>query len=165
MTEYITPIVMFLIILICLIKKAPLYSLVTEGAEDGLKIAFGILPTLIMMLSATAMLKESGALDFFINLLTPLTKIFNIPEEVMPMVLLRPISGSGAFGVLSDIFMRFGADSRAGLLASVIMCSTETTFYTMSVYFKATKVKRLTKAVICAVIGDITGILVACLIV
>lgn len=161
MTEYIAPMVMFLIILTALIKKAPLYSLVTDGAEEGLKIVVGILPTLIMMLTAVAMLKESGALDFFISLLSPLTAVFNIPKEAMPMILLRPISGSGAFGILSDIFAECGADSRAGLLSSVIMGSTETTFYTMAVYFGATKVKKIGRAVPCAVIGDLVGVAVA----
>ena len=107
------------------------------------------------------MLKESGALEFFISILTPLTKVFNIPKDVMPMILLRPVSGSGAFGVLSDTLARCGVDSRAGLLASVIMGSTETTFYTMAVYFGVTKVKKVGRAIPCAVIGDIVGVIVA----
>ncbi len=165
MTEYITPAIMFLIILSALIKKVPLYSAVTDGAAEGLKIVAGILPTLIMMLTAVAMLKESGALDFFISLLSPITKTFNIPKSVMPMILLRPVSGSGAFGVLSDTIASCGADSRAGILASVIMGSTETTFYTMAVYFGATRVKKIGRAIPCAVIGDIVGVIVALMLV
>ena len=164
MTEYITPAIMFLIIFTALIKKAPLYSLVTDGAEEGLKIVVGILPTLIMMLTAVAMLKESGALEFFISLLNPIIKMFCIPKAAMPMILLRPVSGSGAFGVLTDIFAQCGPDSKEGLLSSVIMGSTETTFYTMAVYFGATNVKKIGRAIPCAVIGDIVGIIVALLI-
>lgn len=161
MTEYITPLIIGLIIVVCFFKKVPLYDAVTAGASDGLKIVAGILPTMIIILSAISMLNASGVLNFFISKLAPVTDFFNIPREVMPMILLRPVSGSGAFGILSDILSRFGADSRSGKLASVIMGSTETTFYTMAVYFGATKVKNIKRALPCAVIGDITGVIVA----
>lgn len=161
MTEYITPLIMLLIIVGTLIKKAPLYSLVTDGAEEGLKIALGMLPSLIMTLTAVEMLKESGAIDFFAGILSPVSKALDIPEQAVSMVLLRPVSGSASLAMLTDIFRECGPDSRAGMLASVIMCSTETTFYVISVYFGAANVKRTSKAVICAVIGDIAGILIA----
>lgn len=165
MAEYITPIIIFLIVFAALSKKAPLYSLLTDGAEEGLKIVTGILPTLIMMLTAVSMFEESGALDFLISLLAPITKAFNIPKGAMPMILLRPVSGSGAFGVLSDIFSKLGPDSKAGMLSSVIMASTETTFYTLAVYFGATSVKNAKRAIPCAVIGDIAGVITALLII
>lgn len=161
MTEYITPLIMLLIISASLIKKAPLYSLVTDGAEEGLKIAAAMLPTLIMTLTAVAMLQESGAIAFFADILSPVSRAIDIPREAVPMLLLRPVSGSGSLALLTDIFKECGPDSRAGMLASVIMCSTETTFYTISVYFGATNVKHTARAVICAVIGDIVGILIA----
>lgn len=165
MTEYIIPSVIFFIVFICLIKKVPLYNALTKGASDGLGIVIGIFPTLVMMLLATSMLKASGALDYFIKLMIPMLKFFNVPDSVMPMILLRPVSGSGAFGILSDIFSECGPDSRAGMIASVIMGSTETTFYAMSVYFGATGVKNVARAIPCAVIGDIVGVIVALLII
>lgn len=165
MTEYIIPSAIFFIVFVCLIKKVPLYDALTKGASDGLGIVVGILPTLVMMLPATSMLKASGALDYFIKLFLPVLDFFNIPKEVMPMIMLRPVSGSGAFGILSDIFVECGPDSRAGRLASVIMGSTETTFYTMSVYFSATGVKNVARAIPCAVIGDIVGVIVALLVI
>lgn len=165
MTEYIIPSVIFLIVFICLMKKVPLYESVIKGAKDGLSIVIDIFPTLVMVLFATSMLKASGALDYFIKLMNPALQIFNIPKDVMPMILLRPVSGSGAFGILTEIFAECGPDSRAGRLASVIMGSTETTFYTMSVYFAATGVKDVKRAIPCAVIGDIVGVIVALLII
>lgn len=165
MTEYITPVLIGLIIVVCLCKRVPLYDAVTDGAGEGLKIVAGILPTMIVILTAISMLNASGVLNFFINKLSPLTDLLNIPEEVMPMVLLRPVSGSGAFGILSDILSRCGADSRVGRLASVIMGSTETTFYTMAVYFGATGVKDIKRALPCAIIGDIVGVMTALLVV
>ncbi len=165
MTEYITPVIISLIIIACFYKKVPLYDAVTKGAEDGLKIVAGILPTMIVILSAISMMNASGVLDFLIRKLSPVTDFFNIPKAVMPMILLRPVSGSGAFGILSDILSRFGADSRSGRLASVIMGSTETTFYTMAVYFGATGVKNIKRALPCAIIGDIVGVIVAILLI
>ena len=165
MTEYIIPSVIFLIVFICLMKKVPLYESVIKGAKDGLSIVIDIFPTLVMVLFATSMLKASGALDYFIKLMNPALQIFNIPKDVMPMILLRPVSGSGAFGILTEIFAECGPDSRAGRLASVIMGSTETTFYTMSVYFGATGVKDVKRAIPCALIGDIVGVIVALLII
>ena len=161
MTEYITPLIISIIVIVCFFKKVPLYDAVTSGAGEGLKIVAGILPTMIVILSAISMLNTSGVLSFLISKLSPVTDFFNIPREVMPMILLRPVSGSGAFGILSDILSRFGADSRSGNLASVIMGSTETTFYTMAVYFGATKVKSVKRAIPCALIGDIVGVIVA----
>ena len=165
MTEYITPLIISIIIIVCFFKKVPLYEAVTKGAEDGMKIVAGILPTMIVILSAISMLNASGVLSFFITKLSPVTDFFNIPREVMPMILLRPVSGSGAFGILSDILSRFGADTRSGNLASVIMGSTETTFYTMAVYFGGTKVKSIKRAIPCAVIGDIVGVITALLLI
>ena len=165
MTEYIIPSVIFLIVFICLIKKVPLYDSVTKGAKDGLLIVMGIFPTLVMVLFATSMLKASGALDYFIKLMRPVLLAFNIPKDVMPMIMLRPVSGSGAFGILSEIFTECGPDSKVGRLASVIMGSTETTFYTMSVYFAATGIKDVKRAIPCALIGDITGVITALLII
>lgn len=158
--KYIIPLLIFVIILFALFKKLPVYETFICGVEDGLKIVIGIFPALLAVLTASAMLRASGAIDFIINLISPVTDLLHIPREVMPLALIRPVSGSGALGLLTDILKNYGADGDIGKIASVIMGSTETTFYCLCVYFAKTKVKYTMRAIPCAVIGDIVGILV-----
>lgn len=161
MAELAIPAVILCIVITCLIKQIPLYSTVVSGAEEGIKIVGKILPTLIVILTAISMLNASGVLDCIIDIFEPITRLLNIPKETMPLVLMRPISGSGALGILTDILSRYGPDTRIGMMASVIMGSTETTFYTLAVYFGATGVKNVSRAIPCALIGDLTAIIVA----
>lgn len=161
--QYIIPIILALILIIALVRKTPAYETFISGAEDGLKIVVGIFPALLAVLTAAAMLRASGAIDLIINFLSPVTDFFHIPKEIMPLSLISPISGSGSIGILTDILKNYGADSEIGKIASVIMGSTETTFYCLCVYFAKTKVKNTLRAVPCAVIGDITGLLVGVL--
>ena len=114
---------------------------------------------------AIGVFKSSGALDVLTFALKPITSLINMPSEVVPLVILRPISGSGATAVVQDILKSCGADSFAGRVASVMQGSTETTFYTLAVYFGATGVKNIKRAIPCAVIGDITGIITALMII
>lgn len=163
--DYIVPTVIFIILMPALVKKVPVYDTMCDGAADGLKILVKILPSMICIMSAAAMLRASGVMDFIINSLRPVTDKIGIPAEIMPMALLRPVSGSGSMGLLAENLKTYGADSTPGLISSIIMGSTETTFYTLAVYFGATHVKYTKRAVICAVIGDITGVLISTLIV
>ncbi len=158
--QYIIPFILASILIIALARKAPVYETFISGAEDGLKIVIGIFPALLAILTAAAMLRASGAIDLIINLISPVTDLLHIPKEVMPLALIRPVSGSGALGLLTDILKNYGADGDIGKIASVIMGSTETTFYCLCVYFAKTKVKYTMRAIPCAVIGDIVGILV-----
>lgn len=158
--QYIIPVIIALILIIALVRKQPAYETFINGAEDGLKIVVGIFPALLAVLTAAAMLRASGAIDLIINLISPITDLLHIPKEVMPLALIRPVSGSGALGLLTDILKNYGADGDIGKIASVIMGSTETTFYCLCVYFAKTKVKYTMRAIPCAVIGDIVGILV-----
>lgn len=158
--QYIIPLMIFLIILSALLRKKPAYEIFIEGAGDGMKIAADIFPPLLAVLTASHMLTASGAIDMIIKTLSPVISFFHIPPEVMPLALIRPVSGSGALGILTDILNRFGADGDIGKIASVIMGSTETTFYCLCVYFAKTKVKYAWRAIPCALIGDITGILI-----
>lgn len=159
--KYITPAIIALIIIIALYKKKPLYTDFIGGAADGMKLLADIFPPLVAMLTAAAMLRASGALDIAINFLSPFISRIGIPAEVMPLIMIRPVSGSGSIGVLSGILNSYGADSLPGRLASVICGSTETTFYCIAVYFAKTRVKQIRRAVPCAVIGDLTGIVAA----
>ena len=146
-----------------MIKKLPSYELFIDGAEDGMKIVSGIFPPLVAVLTAAYMLRASGTLDLIVSLLSPITNL--IPAEVMPLALIRPISGSGATGILTEILNNYGADSEVGRIASVIMGSTETTFYCLCVYFAKTRVKHNLKAVPFAAVGDIVGILTAAILI
>lgn len=156
---YIIPAIIAIVLIAALAKKLPSYELFINGAEEGMKIVAGIFPPLVAVLTAAYMLRASGTLDLIISFLSPITGF--IPAEVMPLALIRPISGSGAIGILSEILNTHGADSEIGRIASVIMGSTETTFYCLCVYFAKTRVKHNLKAVPFAAAGDIVGILMA----
>ena len=157
---YVIPLIIALVLITAMIKKLPSYELFIDGAEDGMKIVSGIFPPLVAVLTAAYMLRASGTLDLIVSLLTNL-----IPAEVMPLALIRPISGSGATGILTEILNNYGADSEVGRIASVIMGSTETTFYCLCVYFAKTRVKHNLKAVPFAAVGDIVGILTAAILI
>lgn len=156
--RYITPGFILLIVVIGMAKKRSVYSDFIEGAGDGMRLLVDIFPPLVAMLTAASMLRASGALDIAVSFISPLTEKIGLPGEVMPLVMIRPVSGSGSIGVLSGILNQCGADSFAGRLASVICGSTETTFYCLAVYFSKTRVKYIKRAVPCAVAGDIAGI-------
>ena len=156
---YIIPAIIAIVLIAALAKKLPSYELFIDGAEEGMKIVAGIFPPLVAVLTAAYMLRASGTLDLIISFLSPITGF--IPADVMPLALIRPISGSGAIGILSEILNTHGADSEIGRIASVIMGSTETTFYCLCVYFAKTRVKHNLKAVPFAAAGDIVGILMA----
>lgn len=159
--EYITPAVILLIISIALIRRKPVYHNFISGAAEGIRLLIDIFPPLVAMLTGVAMLRASGAMDIAVDFLSPFTQKIGIPAEVMPLIMIRPVSGSGAIGVLSGLLNSCGADSVAGRLASVICGSTETTFYCLAVYLAKTRVKNIGRAIPCAVIGDLAGIAAA----
>lgn len=159
--EYIVPLFIMLIIIIALFRNRAVYTEFIEGAGNGMKILLNIFPPLVAMLVAFSMLRASGALELFLNFISPVVDKIGIPKEVMPLVLIRPMSGSGAIGVLSGILNDYGADSVIGRIASVICGSTETTFYCLAVYFAKTRVKDIRGAIAPAVIGDIMSLLTA----
>lgn len=155
------PLLISVILIISAVKKENTYEIFISGAEDGMKIAAGIFPSLVGILSAAYMLRASGAIDMIINFIAPVTDFLHIPKEIMPLAMLRPVSGSGSLGILSELLNEHGADSEVGRIASVIMGSTETTFYCLCVYFAKTRAKYTQKAIPCAVIGDVVGMLTA----
>lgn len=163
--QYIIPVIIAVIILFSLKSRTGAYTTFIEGVEDGMKIVIKIFPSLLAILVAAQMLRVSGAIDIIINICAPVTDFLHIPQDVMPLALIRPVSGSGSLGILADILNTFGADSKVGMTASVIMGSTETTFYCLCVYFAATKVKHTKRVIPCAVIGDIIGILTGVLVI
>jgi spore maturation protein B len=142
-------------------KKVKVYECFVEGAKDGLSICLRIFPYLLAMLVAIAVFRESKALDYFIALVKPVVKLIGLPAEVVPLVLVKPLSGSGALGVLSDILIKYGADSYIGRLSSVIMGTTETIFYTLTVYFGAVNVRKIRHTLWAAMLADFTAIIMA----
>lgn len=159
---YILPVLIALVLFSAIKNKAPVYQLFLEGAENGLKLLFSILPPMIAVLSMSAMLKESGLLTAFSHAVSPIAQKIGIPAEILPLALLRPFSGGGSIGLLTDTVKTYGADSRIARTACILCASTETTFYTVSVYFRKTGVRHLKSVIIAAVIGDLTGLLCAC---
>ena len=165
MEKFIIPLFILIILISCIKSKIPVYTCVTRGAEDGLKMIFKLIPTMVVILSAVSMFRASGALEAIVSLMSPIFRRLDVPPEIIPMIVMRPISGSGAFGILSDTLSAYGADGSIGRLTSVIMGSTETTFYTLAVYFGAAGIKNAKRVLPCALIGDISGIIAACLVI
>lgn len=133
------------------------YESAVEGAREGLEVAVRITPFLVVILVAVAMFRASGALDFVISVLDPVTSRLGVPAEALPMALLRPLSGSGAFGVMSEILKTHGPDSFIGVLVSTYQGSTETTFYVLAVYFGAARVREGRHALAVCLAGDVAG--------
>ena len=141
--------------------KRDVYSLMVTGAGEGLSTIMTILPSLIVLLACIQMLRASGAIDAMTRLLTPACRVLGIPPETVPLVVIRPISGSAGLAVGSELMSTYGPDSLIGRTTAIMLGSTETTFYTISVYFSAAKISRTRHTVIAALIADFVGFLTA----
>ncbi len=155
------PTVILLIILYGVIEKNKVYDTFLEGAKEGLEVVIKIFPTLIGIFLAVGALRSSGILDLIINIIQPIIKVLKIPAEIMPLAILRPISGSASMAVATDIISQYGADNLIGLIASTIMGSTETTFYTIALYTSAVGIKKIRFVLVAALTADIVGMLVS----
>ena len=141
--------------------KHDAYSLLVAGAEEGLRTLTHILPALVVLLAAVTMLRESGAMEWMTARFAPVCQWMGIPPETVPLVLIRPISDSAALAVGSELMATYGPDSQIGRTAAIMLGSTETTFYTISVYFGAAGIKRTRYTIPAALIADLTGFLIA----
>jgi len=155
------PMMLILLVGYALYKKVNVYDAFIEGAKEGVKTVVSIFAPILAILVAVNMLKGSGVMDIFTALVTPFARLISFPAEMVPFALLRPISGSGSLAMATDIFKTYGTDSFVGRAVSTLMGSTETTFYTLSVYFGAVKIKNMRHSVKCALIADIVGIFVS----
>ena len=144
-------------------RKVPIYEVFVEGAKEGFQVAIRIIPYLVAILVAVGMLRASGAMDQMINLLGAWTDKIGMPADALPMAILRPLSGSGAYGVMASIINDpgIGPDSYTGYLVSTLQGSTETTFYVLAVYFGAVQIKRIRHALMAALTADVAGIMAA----
>lgn len=159
--QYILPLMITLIIITSQARRKNTYDAFLNGASDGLELLKTIFPPLLGVMTASAMLRASGAMDLLAVAVAPVTEKLEIPAEVLPIAVLRPVSGGGSLGLLSDILNTEGADSFAGRAASVIMGATETTFYCISVYFAKTRVKSTAKILLIALICDVVSVIAA----
>ena len=163
MTDYMIPILLLAVSAVALRRKENVYGLLLEGTQQGLHILLSILPALILLLTAVHMLRASGAVEIISDVLAPVFSFFGIPPETALLVLIRPISGSAALAVGAELMASYGVDSQIGRTAAVMLGSTETTFYTVSVYFSAAGVSRTRYAIPAALFGDFVGFLMASL--
>lgn len=157
-SNMILPVVIFLIVAIGLGHKKDIYGLFVKGAEDGFQTVIKIMPTLIGLMMAVGVLRASGFFDFLSLIITPLVKFLALPAEVVPFLLIKMFSSSAATGLALDLFKTYGTDSYVGTLVSLAMSSTETVFYTMSVYFMTAKIAKTRYTLAGALLATLSGI-------
>lgn len=163
--NYISIIAMPLVILIIvsrgLKERISVFDVFLKGARDGIEITIKIFPTLVGLFVAIGLLRSSGILDFITKLISPILIMFQFPGEIVPLALLRPISGSASMAIATDIMAQNGVDSFVGVVASVIMGATETTLYTIAVYSSSVRIKNTRKILIASLMADLTGVIVS----
>ena len=155
------PALILLILTVGVIKKVPVYEVFTAGAKDGFKVAINIIPYLVAIIVAISMLRASGAIELLSQMLAPMLKTCHIPADVLPLTIVRSLSGSAALGVFSDIANNLGPDSYATKLAAIMAGSSETTFYVLAVYFGAVKISKIRYAIVVGLLADLVGIISA----
>lgn len=160
-TKSIIPIIVLVILVYGMIKGRKVYEWFLEGAKDGIKVCLNIFPCLLAMIIAVQIFKSGNLLELLNKILSPIASLIGLPEEIIPLVLIKPISGSGAIGIFTDIIRSYGPDSLIGNLSSVIMGTTETIFYTITVYFGAVRVKKIRHTLWSAVFADMAAIFAA----
>ena len=152
------PVIILVIVIYALIEKQKVFDSFLEGAKEGLKIVLNIFPTLLGLFFAIGALASSGILDLIIKIIAPVVGMLGIPIEIMPLAMLRPISGSAAMAIATDMLNLYGVDSMLGKIISTILGSTETTLYTIAVYTSAVGIKKIRFVLVAGLVGDIVGI-------
>ena len=161
LSQWLLPLLIVGIVLVGLYRGVKIYDAVVEGGKEGFEVALRIIPFLVAILVAIGMLRASGAIDLMVENLRPLTALIGMPAETLPMAFLRPLSGSGAYGVAAEIMQTYGADSLIGNIVSTMQGSTETTFYVLAVYFGAAQIKHVRHTLAACLLADLTGVLAA----
>ena len=158
------PLIIGIVLLYGLKEKLNIFEVFIEGAEEGIKIIIKLFPTLLGLFVAIGLLRASGLIDLIIYILNPLIKLVKFPPEIVPLALLRPISGSSSIAIATDIMKEYGVDSKIGLISSVIMGSTETTIYTIAIYTSVITAKKANSVLYVALLGDLIGISISIII-
>ncbi len=159
--EYIVPVVIVFVVVFGACRKVDLFDSFTKGAKEGIESLVSVAPSLIGLVIAVSMLEASGFFDIVSQILAPVCSFVAIPPEVVPLGLMRPVTGSGSFAILNNILEKYGADSMIGRTASVMAGSTETTFYAIAVYYGSCGVKKTRHTVPAALTADLLGMLFA----
>jgi len=155
------PLAILIIVTAGMLKKVKVYETFVEGAKEGFEVGIKIIPFLVAILVAISMFRASGALDILVTALNPVLSLFGYPPEALPMALIRPLSGSGAIGVMTDLVNTHGPESFIGRLASVMMGSTETTFYVLAVYLGSIGIRKARHTLASCLIADAAGLIAA----
>lgn len=163
-SSWLIPIIILTTLFYGLIKKVPVYETFIEGSKDGLKIAVDIIPYLIAIIVAVSMLRASGAIELAQNALSGILNTLKIPANVLPVMIIRSLSGSAVLGIFSDIANQFGPDSYATKLTAIMVGSSETTFYVLAVYFGSVGIKKFRHAILTGILADVVGIIAAILV-
>lgn len=163
LSNYLVPAVLCGIFTWALLAGVPVFETFLQGAKEGIGTSLRILPAILALMTAIGMINASGALDVLCHAARPLADALGIPVDILPLAMLRPVSGSGAMVLFQDLLVRFGPDSTIGRIASVLEGSTETTFYTIAVYYGATRVSHTRHTLPAALAGDLLGLLMSIL--
>lgn len=155
------PLFVLIVLLIGTYKKLPTYDLFVEGGKEGLEMAISLLPHLLGMIVSISIFRSSGVLDYLISLIDPLLRTVHVPSEIIPLALTKPISGTAALAVTSDLLKSFGPDSLIGRLASTLQGSTDTTLYVITIYFGSIGIKKMGDALKVGLLTDLIGIITA----
>ena len=155
------PLLVLFIIVYGVVKKVKIYEAFVEGAKEGFNVGVRIIPYLVAMLVAIGVFRAGGAMEILANLLSPITRLIGMPPEALPMAFIRPLSGSGSLGVMSEVIKSHGPDSLIGRMVSVMMGSSETTFYVLAVYFGAVGITKGRQAVLAGIIVDAAAVLIS----
>lgn len=164
-SSWIIPLFILIVLLVATWKKLPTYELFVEGGKEGIQMALSLLPFLLGMIVSIAILRSSGALEAFIQLVSPLLSWLGIPPDIIPLALVRPISGTAALGMTTELINTYGPDSFIGRLASTMQGSTDTTLYILTIYFGAVGIKRMRYALKVGLLADLIGIIASVIVV
>ena len=158
------PAIIILILTFGLLRKVPLYEVFTTGAKEGFKVSISIIPYLVAIMVGISLFRASGIIEYFGQLLSPILSHFNVSADIIPLMIVRPLSGSAALGIFSDIAHSAGADAFTTKLAAIMVGSSETTFYVLAVYFGSVGISKLRYALLAGILADIIGIASAILV-
>lgn len=155
--EFVMPVFAGIVVIFGLFKRIPVFDVFLKGAKEGITLLYNIAPTIIGLVFAIDLLRSSGAVDAICNIISPVAEFMGFPKEIIPMVLLRPVSGSGSTALLTSLYQDCGPDSFAGRVASVLAGSSETTFYAITMYYGCIKVKNTRHTLFSALMADLTA--------
>lgn len=155
--EFVMPLFACIVVVFGVVKRIPVFDIFLKGAKEGIMLLYSIAPTIIGLVFAIDLLRSSGAVDAICNFIAPAAEFLGFPKEIVPMVLLRPVSGSGSTALLTSLYQDCGPDSFAGRVASVLAGSSETTFYAITMYYGCIKVKKTRHTLFSALMADLTA--------